>query len=61
MELEKWEAAHRDRLDDLMRHFAHVGNPYESVDALMADMLDDVLDVWEDDHYSGNDSCKEVE
>jgi hypothetical protein len=34
--------------------------PYNNFDALMADMLDDVIDVWLDAHLKGNDDCDEL-
>jgi hypothetical protein len=44
-------------LDLLLLHFQQAGKPFTGTDALLADMLDDVIDVWLDDHLGGNDSC----
>ena len=52
-----FEEDHELHLSVLMTHFAAHGQPYASPEALMADMLDDVIDVWLDDHISEMDSC----
>jgi hypothetical protein len=53
----EFEAAHAGLLADLMEHFAAAGKPFATPEALMADMLDDVVDVWWDEHFSREDPC----
>jgi hypothetical protein len=48
--LEQFKMSRDNDLSTLMNHFEHHGVPYYNRDALMADMLDDVIDVWLEDH-----------
>ena len=44
----------------LLIHFKEQGKPFESVEDLLVDLLDDVIDVWVDANQK-NDSCFEEE
>lgn len=57
--LNEFKMTHRERLQGLLEHFNQKysgAKPYESVEHLMADMLDDVIDVWIETHEVHEDS-----
>ena len=49
----------KEDLDKLMAHFASKRDEqgYRNVDALLYDMLDDVIDIWVDDHLGSDEGC----
>ncbi len=47
---------HSEEIGWLLVHFRDKGRPYTSVQDLIVDMLDDVIDVWVDGHRK-NDLC----
>jgi hypothetical protein len=58
--LKDFKRNRNQELKALMEHFALKGpeKAYANVEALMADMLDDVIDVWVDAHLKqGDEGC----
>lgn len=47
---------HSEEIGWLLVHFKEKGRPFETVQDLLVDMLDDVIDVWVDGHQK-NDLC----
>jgi hypothetical protein len=49
----------KQELDQLMAHFRSKGPDmaYKNVDALLFDMLDDVIDIWVEAHSGSDEGC----
>lgn len=58
--IEKFKEEHAEEIGWLLTHFRDKGIPYQTVEDLLVDMLDDVIDVWIDSHRK-NDSCLDEE
>ena len=54
--IDAWVSVHSEEIGWLLVHAKEVGHPYESVQDLIVDLLDDIIDVEVDAHRK-NDSC----
>ena len=51
---------HAEQIGWLLVHFKEKGRPFESVQDLLVDMLDDVIDVWVDGHRKDDCGCLKI-
>ena len=56
MTIKDWKSMNADDLEKLYKHMNDHGAEYTDVENLLADMLDDVLDLWMESHE--NDECE---
>lgn len=49
---------HSEEIGFLVAHFKEKGSSYETVQDLLVDMLDDVIDVWVDSHRKDDCGCQ---